>query len=221
MEISEIVLAVAFVAALYVIAKHTILYPPLGRFVETIPNFLTHTECDSLIDAAAKTGYERSEVSGSVEPAYLDLDSRKSDQTWFSPGKHAISDKIRQKTKDFVESKGLFEYDFEDLQIAKYGKNGYYKHHFDGDECEDSCPLNQRLCTMIVYLKEPKSGGGETDFPKLGISIQPKKGDAVFFWVANPTTRQLYEETLHAGMPVKAGEKIIATQWIRAKSASS
>jgi prolyl 4-hydroxylase len=67
---------------------------------------------------------------------------------------------------------------------------------------------------MLVYLKAPESGG-ETDFPALKKSVTPEQGTAVFFWVSNPQTLQLYKQTLHAGMDVKRGVKMIATQWIR------
>ena len=68
---------------------------------------------------------------------------------------------------------------------------------------------------MLVYLKAPESGG-ETDFPTLKKSVTPEQGTAVFFWVSNPKTLKLYKQTLHAGMPVKRGVKMIATQWVRA-----
>jgi prolyl 4-hydroxylase len=194
--------------------------PPKGDYVITIPNMLSHAECDALIQASVKKGFVASEVAGfkDDDPAYLDLKSRKSEQTWWSDGDHSVADALRQRTKDFLKTKGLEEsaYDCEDIQVARYYKNGYYKHHFDGDDCDESCPINQRIATMLVYLKEPTSGG-ETDFPTINKVVKPKKGDAVFFWCADPKTRKLYKETLHAGMPVNGGVKIIATQWIRSK----
>ncbi|AGE57112.1 prolyl 4-hydroxylase [Acanthocystis turfacea Chlorella virus NE-JV-3] len=195
--------------------------PPNGDYVIVVPSFLSHSECDALVKASEEKGFVKSEVAGfrDDDPAYLDLDSRKSQQTWFYNGDHAVADAMRQRTKDFLKTKGLEEstYECEDIQVAKYHKNGYYKHHFDGDDCEiGNCPSNQRIATMLVYLKEPVSGG-ETDFITLKKSVKPKKGDAVFFWVADPKTRKLYKETLHAGQPVKEGVKIIGTQWIRSK----
>jgi prolyl 4-hydroxylase len=194
--------------------------PPNGDYVMVVPGLLSHAECDALVKASHKKGFEKSEVAGFKEsdPAYLDLDSRISQQTWFSDKENPVTDAMRQRTKDFLKTKGLEEstYDCEDIQVAKYYKNGYYKHHFDGDDCDGDCPSNQRLATMLVYLKEPVSGG-ETDFITLKKAVKPKKGDAVFFWVADPKTRKLYKETLHAGQPVKEGVKIIATQWVRSK----
>jgi prolyl 4-hydroxylase len=67
-----------------------------------------------------------------------------------------------------------------------------------------------------VYLNDGFEGGN-TAFPKLGASIVPKKGKAVLFWVSDPETRDLFEETLHGGDPVTEGEKWIATQWVLSK----
>jgi prolyl 4-hydroxylase len=194
--------------------------PPNGDYLIIVPGLLSHNECDALVTASEDKGFTTSEVAGfrDDDPAYLDLDSRKSEQTWFYNGDHHVADAMRQRTKDFLKTKGLEEstYECEDIQVAKYFKNGYYKHHYDGDDCDENCPSNQRIATMLVYLQEPVSGG-ETDFITLKKAVKPKKGDAVFFWVADPTTRKLYKETLHAGQPVKEGVKIIATQWIRSK----
>ncbi len=71
----------------------------------------------------------------------------------------------------------------------------------------------QRLYTAFVYLSDVEAGG-ETDFPELGVRISPKAGRAVLFHNtladAAPDPR-----TLHAGLPVAAGDKWLATLWIR------
>ena len=54
--------------------------------------------------------------------------------------------------------------------------------------------------------------GGGTTFPDVPLEVAPFKGNAVFFSYerAHPSTR-----TLHAGAPVLAGEKWVATKWLR------
>ena len=190
------------------------------EYVTVIPNFLSRDECESLAAAGVKKGLEESEVGGGTDedPAKLDLESRRSMQTWFVAGEHPVADSLRKKTEEYLATTDFYvgEYSMEDIQFAKYTRGGYYYHHYDADDCSDNCPPNQRLCTMLVYLKAPVSGG-ETDFPNLQKTVTPEQGTAVFFWVSNPKTRKIYKQTLHAGMPVKKGTKIIATQWIRAK----
>ncbi|AGE54947.1 prolyl 4-hydroxylase [Paramecium bursaria Chlorella virus NYs1] len=189
------------------------------KYYEEIDGFLTDVECDILINDASNKGFVKSEVGGATEndPIKLDPKSRNSEQTWFAPGEHDVIDKIQNKTRELLDSKRhcIDKYKFEDVQVARYKSDQYYYHHYDGDDCDDACPKDQRLATLMVYLKEPNEGG-ETDFPTLKTKIIPKKGKAIFFWVADPVTRKLYKETLHAGLPVKSGEKIIANQWIRA-----
>jgi hypothetical protein len=58
-------------------------------------------------------------------------------------------------------------------------------------------------------------GGGETIFPPLGLAITPKKGAAIYFEYVDDKG-QVDEHTLHGGAPVTAGEKWIATKWMRA-----
>jgi len=214
-----LVIMVCISMILYYKTPETFVNADPEEYVTVIPNFLSRSDCESLAAAGMKKGLEDSEVGGGTEtdPAKLDLDSRKSRQTWFVGGEHPVSDKLREKTKDFLSSRtpSVGQYSTEDIQVARYTKGGYYYHHFDGDDCADDCPANQRICTMLVYLKAPESGG-ETDFPALKKSVTPRQGTAVFFWVSNPRTMQLYKQTLHAGLPVKKGVKMIATQWIRA-----
>ena len=55
-------------------------------------------------------------------------------------------------------------------------------------------------------------GGGATTFPDVGLEVAPVRGNAVFFSYerAHASTK-----TLHGGAPVTAGEKWVATKWLR------
>jgi prolyl 4-hydroxylase len=56
--------------------------------------------------------------------------------------------------------------------------------------------------------------GGSTVFPDLGLDVLPRKGNALYFAYATEEG-QLDRRSLHGGSPVSAGEKWIATKWIR------
>ena len=105
----------------------------------------------------------------------------------------------------------------ENLQILRYPPGAQYLPHYDYfDPAEPGTPLllergGQRVATLIMYLHEP-DGGGATVFPDIGLTIAPKPGNAVFFSYAAPDASTL---TLHGGEPVTAGEKWIATKWLR------
>lgn len=60
--------------------------------------------------------------------------------------------------------------------------------------------------------------GGCTAFPKLGLQVAPKKGNAVFF-VNTSASGEPDERTLHGGDPVVAGVKYVATKWLRMQKA--
>jgi prolyl 4-hydroxylase len=189
-----------------------------GVYYMEIPKFLSERECDALVEASVDL--RPSEIGG-LDVSVLDKSIRQSMQTWYPPGAHRVTDAIRKKTKALVESTGCLRgrrTKFEHVQVVRYGKGGKYDAHYDGDECEKaSCPRDQRLATLLVYLNDDFDGGN-THFPLLNASVVPEKGKALFFWVADEETRDLFEKTLHAGVPVTRGRKWIANQWVRAAS---
>jgi prolyl 4-hydroxylase len=75
---------------------------------------------------------------------------------------------------------------------------------------------NQRVATVLVYLNDDFTGG-ETVFPDYGLSIRPRMGDAVVFRNTDAAEQPL-ATARHAGMPVTAGVKWLATRWIRARA---
>ena len=87
-------------------------------------------------------------------------------------------------------------------------------HYFD--PAEPGTPTivrrgGQRVGTLVMYLNTPEKGGG-TIFPDVQVEVAPQRGNAVFFSYErpDPSTR-----TLHGGAPVIAGDKWIATKWLR------
>ena len=105
----------------------------------------------------------------------------------------------------------------EGLQILHYRPGAEYKPHYDYfDPAQPGTASvlqrgGQRVATLVIYLGEPEKGGG-TVFPDVHLEMAPKRGNAVFFTYErpHPSTR-----TLHGGSPVLAGEKWIATKWLR------
>lgn len=71
----------------------------------------------------------------------------------------------------------------------------------------------QRRHTVIAYLSPPQEGG-ETVFPILELSFPITPGDCLLFRNIHEDGA-LDERTLHAGNPVRMGEKWIATLWVR------
>ena len=73
----------------------------------------------------------------------------------------------------------------------------------------------QRTWTVTVYLNDVEEGG-ETEFPKLGVTLKPKMGRLVA-WNNLLTSGEGNDETLHKGCQVKKGKKFIITKWFRDK----
>jgi prolyl 4-hydroxylase len=105
----------------------------------------------------------------------------------------------------------------EGVQVLQYRPGAEYKPHYD--YFDPAAPGTatiltrggQRVGTVVMYLNEPEKGGGTT-FPDAGLEVYPKRGNALFFSYDKPHPST---KTLHGGAPVVAGEKWIATKWLR------
>ncbi|HSN17369.1 MAG TPA: 2OG-Fe(II) oxygenase [Gammaproteobacteria bacterium] len=97
----------------------------------------------------------------------------------------------------------------EPLGVLRYGPGQEYRPHYD--YYSDDQHHAQRVTTVFVYLNDVAEGGG-TDFPRLGIKVDPEQGKAVKFLNCDASGKPNLE-TLHAGLPVVRGEKWLATLW--------
>ncbi|HYW16794.1 MAG TPA: 2OG-Fe(II) oxygenase [Allosphingosinicella sp.] len=97
----------------------------------------------------------------------------------------------------------------EPLQVLRYRPGGEYRPHFDAI----AGFANQRAMTMLVWLNDGYEGG-ETWFPTPGLKLKGRIGDAILFWNTGPDGRR-DPASGHSGLPVIAGEKLIASRWIR------
>lgn len=111
---------------------------------------------------------------------------------------------------------------FETPQVMHYSVGQEFRPHhdfLDSNEpgyAADLAHRGQRIATFLIYLNEDFEGG-ETEFPRAGISHRGRTGDALFF--ANITQEGAPDPlTLHAGKPPTKGEKWIFSQWIRDRS---
>ena len=71
-------------------------------------------------------------------------------------------------------------------KIANYGIGGAFLHHTDSDGEQGSLleAENQegdRLATFMGYLSDVDAGGA-TAYPAIGVTIWPKKGDAIYWY---------------------------------------
>lgn len=107
----------------------------------------------------------------------------------------------------------------EGMQVLRYETGNEYRAHYDWFDPQLPGPRKhlerggQRVGTFVIYLSHVEQGGG-TAFPNIGLEVAPKKGSAVFF--ANTDSYGAPDkQTLHAGMPVIKGIKLVANKWLR------
>lgn len=180
----------------------------------TIDNFLTEDECDYLCDIIEKNNY-RSQVAGTGDKTSTILDSRTSSTSTLDD-----KDPIIKMINEQIANELQIPYqNGETLQGQIYQVGQEFKHHydwFDGDSYINHClSSGQRTWTCMVYLNDVEEGGG-TDFPNINLTFTPIKGKAVFWNHFNSNNKE-NPASLHAGLPVEKGKKIIITKWFREK----
>jgi prolyl 4-hydroxylase len=176
-------------------------------------DLLSDEECDALIELARPKLARSLTVQAKTGGEEINAD-RTSSGMFFQRGENELvrrlEDRIGRLLNWPVENG-------EGLQILHYTPGAEYKPHYDYfDPNEPGTPTilkrgGQRVGTLVIYLGEPQKGGG-TVFPDVGLEVAPKRGNGVFFSYdrAHPSTK-----SLHGGAPVLAGEKWIATKWLR------
>jgi len=174
---------------------------------------LSDAECAGLIDLAAPRLARSETVDNATGGSEVNA-ARTSDGMFFERGEVPLITTIEQRIAELLRwpvENG------EGLQILRYRPGAEYLPHHDYFDPQHQGTARilqrggQRVGTLVMYLSTPQ-GGGSTSFPDVGLEIAPVRGNAVFFSYdrAHPDTR-----TLHGGAPVTAGEKWVATKWLR------
>ncbi len=107
----------------------------------------------------------------------------------------------------------------EGIQAQRYDVGQQFKAHTDyfepGTAEYDTYAgaRGQRTWTFMVYLNNTR-GGGATRFTNLGIEFQPDQGAAVI-WNSLHADGTPNPDSVHWGMPVEQGYKIVLTKWFR------
>lgn len=176
-------------------------------------NLLSDEECEALVAAAAPRMARSLTVENQTGGETVNAD-RTSQGMFFKRAESELVARIESRIARLLRwplENG------EGLQVLHYGVGAEYKPHHDYfDPSQPGTPTilrrgGQRVGTLVMYLNQPERGGGTT-FPDAGLVVAPQRGNAVFFSYAKPHPSTL---TLHGGAPVLAGEKWVATKWLR------
>lgn len=186
--------------------------------VMVFEHFLSEDECDTLI-ALSQNKMLDSRVLDPASGEFVLHAERTSRGTHFEHQSNQVVTDIENRINTLF---GFCVAQQEAMQILHYAVGGEYKPHYDffppseaGSEGAIKA-AGQRLATLIMYLNTPEQGGG-TSLPNVGLTVTAKKGNAIYFENIDPLG-QPNPQSLHAGMPVLAGEKWIATKWFRERS---
>jgi prolyl 4-hydroxylase len=175
--------------------------------------FMSHEECDALIEQA-RPRLARSETVHNETGGSEVNEARTSHGMFFNRGESELLQRIEARIAALVNwpvENG------EGVQVLNYEPGAEYKAHYDYfDPAQPGTATilqrgGQRVGTLVMYLNTVEQGGG-TSFPDVQVEVAPIKGNAVFFSYdrAHPSSR-----SLHGGSPVVAGEKWVATKWMR------
>ena len=204
--------------------------------VFTIPNFLSHDECDALIAAALQEGLQASTVySGGggagrqqQPPKQRDTTTRSSHNTWLTRDTTTLTDRLYQRAAPVLklQDESLLQKPVgddiqaahhsiaESLQVIRYQEGEEYTAHHD---FVYPPPLHRyqptRFATLLLYLNDDYTGG-ETVFPRAvtkdrhdGVRVHPEKGMAVLFYSVLEDGN-VDDRSQHASEPVRSGEKV-------------
>lgn len=99
---------------------------------------------------------------------------------------------------------------YEPVQFLGYPVGGHYMEHNDAETFVDGkwTRLAERDVSFLFYLNS-EFGGGELEFPELGLTIKPKKGMMIAF----PS----YKEYVHKVHPVTWGHRYTLVSWVGTK----
>lgn len=174
---------------------------------------LAPEECDELI-ALARSRLTRSETVVNETGGSEVNAARTSEGMFFQRGEYPLCERIEARLAALLNwpvNHG------EGLQLLRYGVGAEYRPHHDYfDPSQPGTPSilargGQRLASVVMYLNTPDAGGATT-FPDVGFEVAAQRGNAVFFSYDRPDPAT---KTLHGGAPVQAGEKWVATKWLR------
>lgn len=186
--------------------------PPKGPWVITIENFLAEHEIRALMEKGGHH-FERSLAGDGVSPV------RTSKTSWCNVPFCETDPVIRSVKSRVANVTGVPTTHSEHVQVLQYDPGDFYRQHHDQNAATHS-PWGPRLFTFFTYLSTvPAGGGGGTRFSHLNLTVEAKRGRAVF-WPSvlddDPSGIRVTSDqrTTHEALTVTKGQKFAANMWL-------
>lgn len=186
--------------------------------VAVLDGVLSAEECEALREQA-RARLQASTIMDTASGEDVASGARSSEGMFFRPLENELLARIDRRIARLM---GLPVENGEGLQVLRYQPGAQSAPHFDfllPTSAASRASLQrsgQRVSTLVMYLNTPEDGG-ETVFPESGLSVTPRLGSALYFEYCN-SAGQLDPLSLHAALPVRAGEKWVATRWMRQRA---
>jgi prolyl 4-hydroxylase len=193
-----------------------------------LPDFLTTQECQDIVAVggdqlrASMISFPDQNINNSAgenrntSSVYVDPSFRTSQTCDLS-----LLDNNSVKTVDdkICGAMGIPARFSEGMQLQRYEVGQQFRQHTDyfapaTDEYAAFCAeKGNRTWTFMIYLNDVQQGGG-THFFAINQTILPRRGTAIA-WNNRYPDGQVNPDTLHSGLPVEKGCKMIITKWFR------
>ncbi|WP_160151517.1 2OG-Fe(II) oxygenase [Microbulbifer sp. ALW1] len=177
-------------------------------------NFLTADECRQIIDLVRP--HLRPSTTTNAMDQYRDF------RTSCTCDLGLMESPLAQELdRRICHSLGINPAYSESIQAQWYRQGQQFKPHTDyfepgSEEYQRfASERGQRTWTFMIYLNDD-CDGGETRFTRLQKSFVPQAGCALI-WNSLNTDGSPNPDSIHWGMPVVRGEKVIITKWFRAR----
>lgn len=181
----------------------------------TLDDFLTERETKAMLSTASK--WERNGDKNTpplrAEDGTIMALARTSSICWCDKKceMHPDVQSLVRKVEQLVRIPASH---FETFQVVRYEPGQKYDLHHDYGNYELMPLSGPRILTLFMYLSDV-AAGGETSFPRLNISIRPKRRMAVL-WPStlDDALLQRDDRTYHRADPVVSGLKYGVNTWI-------
>ena len=177
-----------------------------------VEDFLSEEECAQLVESIRQS-LRPSTITNENEPDHYYRTSHTSDLDASDP-KIAI---LNERICKFL---GIDPSYAESIQGQDYLVGQEFKIHpdyFSADSLvHHSRGMGQRTYTMMIYLNDVTEGG-ETEFPRVGLNISPRRGRALI-WNNLKEDGSPNPYSHHRAKPVRDGRKTVVTKWFRSYS---